>query len=166
MEYAQEFSKREKWTRLCLYLLLGLLLVICQQKWLNPIIEDFASRPHCFELAGFNGADYLWQLILVGIPVLALIPLLFTLVPLAIKSLRQGRFPPEGMKVYKATQIVRGPKACIKPVIFLSLTAACVILIYWGHQQAANMPTLDKAKLDPAKCQSNSPSFQTGTGEG
>lgn len=114
MEYAQEFSKREKWTRLCLYLLLGLLLVICQQKWLNPIIEDFASRPHCFELAGFNGADYLWQLILVGIPVLALIPLLFTLVPLAIKSLRQGRFPPRGHESLQSYPDCSRPKGLYK----------------------------------------------------
>lgn len=166
MEYAQEFSKREKWTRVCLYSLVGLLLIICQRKWFNPLITDFASRPHCYEFAGLNGADYVWELILVGIPILALIPMLVALVPLAIKGLVQGRFPPEGMKVYTPTVVARGPKAYVKPALFLGLTAGCVILIFWGHHQAANMPALDKAKLDPAQCQSNSASLQTGSGEG
>lgn len=162
MEYAPEYSKQEKWTRVCLYSLLGLLLIMGHRLWFNPLIEDFANRPHCYQFAGLNGADYFWQIILVGIPVLVLIPMVFTLVPMAIRGLVQGRFPPEGEKVYKPTLVVRGYKAYVKPVLYLTITAACVLLIWWGQQQAAIMPALDSDKLDPSLCQPDTRSIQIG----
>lgn len=121
----------------------------------QSIYRGLRQSPPCYQFAGLNGADYFWQLILVGIPVLVLIPMLFTLVPMAIRGLVQGRFSPEGEKVYKPTLVIRGAKAYVKPVLYLTITVACVLLIWWGHQQAAIMPALDSDKLAPALCQSD-----------
>ncbi|HCG8254260.1 TPA: hypothetical protein NJ905_004588 [Vibrio parahaemolyticus] len=152
MEYAAEYTKKEKITRISLFALLGLGLIFFHTTYFRPFISDFSQRPHCYELFGFNGAEYFWHLVCIGVPASAFL-ISIVMLPLGIKGIKEGRFPPESVKVYKPTVIKTGTVAYFKSGSLVIVPAAILALSIWGYYQVDAMPRIDQQKLDYSLCQ-------------
>ncbi|HHX8561846.1 hypothetical protein ND925_04930 [Vibrio diabolicus] len=152
MEYAEEYTKKEKITRISLFALLGLVLIFCHTTYFRPFISDFGQSPHCYELFGFNGAEYFWHLVFIGFPASAFL-ISIVMLPLGVKGIKEGRFPPESVKVYKPTVIKTGAVAYLKSGVLIIVPAAILALSIWGYYQVDAMPPIDKQKLDYSLCQ-------------
>ncbi|WP_274064267.1 hypothetical protein [Vibrio parahaemolyticus] len=152
MEYAAEYTKKEKITRISLFALLGLGLIFFHTTYFRPFISDFSQRPHCYELFGFNGAEYFWHLVFIGVPASAFL-ISIVMLPLGIKGIKEGRFPPESVKVYKTTVIKTGAVAYFKSGSLVIVPAVILALSIWGYYQVDAMPRIDQQKLDYSLCQ-------------
>ena len=155
MEYATEYTKVEKIVRLSVFACVGLILVVLHQNLLLPLITDIAERPHCYELFGFSAVDYFWHPIFIGIPVSAFAFSSAVMLPIGFMGIKEGRFPPKSVKVYKPTVVKSGAVAYIKSGAHILLPAMILMLSIWGFHQIENMPQIDKQKLDFSLCQEN-----------
>ncbi|EHR1282448.1 hypothetical protein ACTBKU_004606 [Vibrio parahaemolyticus] len=152
MEYASEYTKKEKITRISLFTLLGLGLFFFHTTYFRPFISDFSQRPHCYEWLGFNGAEFFWHLVFIGVPAFAFL-ISIVMLPLGIKGIKEGRFPPESVKVYKPTVIKTGAVAYFKSGILIIVPTTTLALSIWGYYQVDAMPPIDQQKLDYSLCQ-------------
>ncbi|WP_413113504.1 hypothetical protein [Thaumasiovibrio sp. DFM-14] len=154
MEYAQEYTKKEKIIRLTVFTLLGLAVITCHKLWFLPLVADFGERPHCYDFFGLNGADYVWHLMFICLPFSLFIVVIFML-PIGVSGLKEGRFPPKSMKVYKPTIVKRGATAYFKSGVLILAPVIALLCTIWGWHQVDNMPPLDKQKLSTHLCQSH-----------
>ncbi|MGF1868894.1 hypothetical protein [Photobacterium indicum] len=164
MEFAKEYTKKEKFIRISLLTSLALVAIFTNNLWLKSLLTDFGERPHCYELLGFNGADYVWHLFLVGFPTLIFILISFFLLPAGIQGLREGRFPPRSCKVYKPTLVRKGGKAYLRAGINLLLPTIVLLSVVWGYQQVDDMPVINKEKFDAHLCSKTNKALQEGLG--
>ncbi|EGR1768205.1 hypothetical protein RII68_004735 [Vibrio parahaemolyticus] len=153
MEYAEEYTKKEKAIRFSAFFLLGLAAIVLHKFWFLPLVSDFVERPHCYEFLGFNGADYLWDIVFVGLPFSLFIVFVFML-PVGIRGVKEGRYPPKSMKVYKPTVVKRGAVAYLKSGICILAPVIALLFVIWGYHQVDNMPPLNAKELSPHLCQS------------
>lgn len=151
MEYAQEYSKKEKAVRILAGVFVGSVIYFLHTIWLIPIINDVVSRPHCFEWLGFNLADYFWYLVMVGVPLFAF-TMSWILIPRGIAGIRERRFPPKAVKVYRPTKVKTGFLAWLISAMHLLIPFVFLILAAWGYLQAAHFPTFNKQALDLNLC--------------
>ncbi len=159
MEYAQEYTKKEKTIRILLTFLLGFSGCFLSVQWLVPVMKDFGERPHCYELFGFNGADYLWHIIFIAMPALFFLVTAFALIPKGIASLKEGRFPPSNVKVYKPTRVKRGAIARITATFHLAFPLILLAVVILVFQQINKMPAIDKNTFDAQLCSENQPNI-------
>lgn len=152
MEYAQEYTKKEKTIRILLAILLALPVFVLSVEWLNPMMKDFGKRPHCYELFDLNGADYLWHIIFIAMPALLFLFTAFALIPKGITSLKESRFPPSNVKVYRPTRVKTGAIARITAMFHLAFPLLFLAVVIWGFQQVDKMPAFDKNTFDSQLC--------------
>ena len=154
IEYAEEYSKPERFRRMLLIFLLGVLILIINQKWYIPFISWYVDTVHCHKPIGYSGISVMWYSLFVGIPLLcALMIGLFT-IPIGYKGLIHKQFPPKGVKVYKPTKILRGWKGNIKSIFHLLLPASLILLSVWGYFQVDEMPHKVPEGFDYSVCKS------------
>ncbi|ASO31097.1 hypothetical protein CG015_18265 [Vibrio anguillarum] len=153
MEYADQYTKKEKTIRFTVFVILGLAVIAFNKFVFFPLMTDFGGRPHCYEFLGLNGADYIWHLVFVGLPFSLFIVFVFML-PVGIQGVKEGRFPPKSMKVYKLTVVKRGTIAYLKSGICILAPVIALLFVIWGYYQVDNMPPFDATKLSPQLCQS------------
>ncbi|MFW1030857.1 hypothetical protein ACEWA3_22430 [Vibrio parahaemolyticus] len=153
MEYAEEYTQKEKGIRIIVFFLLGLAAIALHKFWFLPLMTDFVERPHCYEFLGLNGADYVWHLVFVGLPFFLFIVLAFML-PIGIKGAKEGRFPPKSMKVYKPTVVKRGAVAYLQSGVCILAPVIVLLFVIWGYHQVDSMPPLDAKELSSHLCQS------------
>ncbi|EPN4000893.1 hypothetical protein ACTZ91_004646 [Vibrio parahaemolyticus] len=153
MEYAEEYTKKEKGIRFSAFFLLGLAAIALHKFWFLSLVSDFVERPRCYEFLGLNGADYLWDIVFVGLPFSLFIVFAFML-PVGMRGVKEGRYPPKSMKVYKPTVVKRGAVAYLKSGTCILAPVIALLFVIWGYHQVDNMPPLDAKELSPHLCQS------------
>ncbi len=144
MEFAEEYSKKEKMERVILYTLLAIFVVIIHQKWILPYINWYVKIAHCHTFLGYSGVTVLWYSLFVGLPVFFSILVGCYSAPIGIKGLMSGQFPPKGVKVYKPTKIVRGRTSKIKSLAHLVSPLIFITIGIWGSFQIDNLPNSPK----------------------
>ncbi len=153
IEYAEEYPKTEKYKRVFLFILLGGLCVIINEKWFLPFLNWYVDTVYCHQPFGYSGISVLWYSLFVGIPLLVVllsIPYDF----ICIRAIRQQQFPPQGMKVYKPTKIRRGWQANAQALFFLLITFCFIVFSVWGYFEAGKMPQEVPEDFDYSVCES------------
>lgn len=140
MEYAEEYSKPEKYKRIILALLLGVLGLIVNEKWYLPFINWYADTVHCHTPFGYSGISVMWYSVLVGLPILCALIIGPFVLPQGIKGLIDKQFPPIGYKVFTPTKIVKGWKSKFKSIILVSSPVCLLLFSVWGYFQVEKMP--------------------------
>jgi len=140
IEYAEEFSKPERFKRIFLFLLLGILVLIINEKWYLPFIHWYADTVHCHTPFGYSGISVMWHSLFVGLPLFCAFIIGVVTVPIGYKGLMHGQFPPKGMKVYKPTKILRGWKGKVKSIFHLLIPTSLILFSVWGYFQVDKMP--------------------------
>ena len=59
IEYAEEYLKTEKYKGVFLFILLGGLCVIINEKWFLPFLNWYVDTVHCHQPFGYSGILYL-----------------------------------------------------------------------------------------------------------
>ncbi|MGF1736186.1 hypothetical protein [Photobacterium satsumensis] len=150
MEYAPEYTLREKVTRVSVLACLGLLVIVSVKRWLEPVMNTFSERPHCYEFYGFNAAEHLWHIAFVGIPLSAWLLASLVMLPIGIRGLRDKQFPPKSMKVFKPTVICRGMVGKVKSTAFFIVPTLMLFISVWGYAQAEKLSPIDVSRLHEA----------------
>ncbi|MBM4869345.1 hypothetical protein HYO49_22875 [Vibrio parahaemolyticus] len=122
MEYADEYTKKEKVVRFSVFTILGLAVIAFHKFLFLPLVTDFV--------------------------------VLAFMLPIGIKGVKEGRFPPKSMKVYKLTAVKRGTAAYFKSGICILGPVMALLLTFWGYHQVDSMPPIDSINLSPHLCQS------------
>ncbi|WP_415905512.1 hypothetical protein ACMXYW_05495 [Neptuniibacter sp. QD48_55] len=146
MDYAPEYTKREKIKLIILFMGLGAVLIAAGELWLFPSITRLAEQPHCYSLFDLNGADYLWHLLLIGIPISIFLILAITMLPMAFRGLIQAQFPPKGYKVFKPTPIRRGMRGQFMAGLLMFVIASPLFIAIYGANQLDKMPEIEAPK--------------------
>ena len=155
IEYAEEYPKREKFTRLFLAFLTATFIVITHEKWVFPYISWYTSTVHCHNPLGYSGISVLWYSLFVGLPLFSALLVGVFSIPLGIKGLCHKQFPPKGVKVYKPTKITRGWRATIKSVFHLLIPALFILMSVWGYFQVDTMPKDVPKNFDYNVCENS-----------
>ena len=95
IEYAEEFSTSEKFQRICLFLLLGILALIINEKWYLPFINWYLDTVHCHTPLGYSGISVMWHSVFVGIPLFCAFIIGIVTIPIGYKGLIDNQFPPK-----------------------------------------------------------------------
>lgn len=152
MDYAQEYTKREKIKLIALFMGLGAILIAAAKLWLFPYITLLAEQPHCYNLFGLNGADYLWHLLLIGMPISIFVIFAITMLPMAIKGLIQAQFPPKGYKVFKPTPIRKGMSGQLMAGLLMFVTFSPLLIAIYGANNLDKMPELETPQYSSELC--------------
>lgn len=152
MDYAPEYTKREKIKLIALFMGLGAILIAAGKLWLFPSITRLAEQPHCYSLFGLNGADYLWHLLLIGIPISIFLIFAITMLPMALKGLMQAQFPPQGYKVFKPTPIRKGMSGQLMAGLLMLVISSPLLVAIYGANQLDQMPEIEVPKSSTDRC--------------
>ena len=139
MEYAPEYTRREKITRISMHVLVGIAGYVGVQYYLLPFIQALAEQPYCYDYWGMNGAQTVWLILLCGIPSLFALLLFLFLFPIGFRSWRDKQFPPRGMKVYRPTRIQYGLLGRIRTWVAMIVPVVVLAAAVWGGLQAQGM---------------------------
>jgi len=135
-------------------MLLGLFIIITHNKWVFPFISWYAETVHCHTPLGYSGISGLWHSVFVGLPLFCAFIIGVIAVPIGYKGLIDKQFPPKGMKVYKATKILRGWKGKFKSIFHLLMPSFLVLVAIWGYFQVEQMPHEVDKDFDYSVCKS------------
>jgi len=154
IEYAEEFSKPEKFKRIFLFLLLGILVFIINEKWYLPFINWYTETVHCHTPLGYSGISVMWYSLFVGLPLFCALIIGVVTVPIGYKGVIHQQFPPKGMKVYKPTKILRGWKGNVKSIFHLLIPTFLILFAVWGYFQVDHLPHDVPEDFDYSVCTS------------
>ncbi|WP_415905991.1 hypothetical protein ACMXYX_10835 [Neptuniibacter sp. QD72_48] len=152
MDYAPEYTKREKVKLIALFMGLGAIFIAAGELWLFPSITRLAEQPHCYSLFGLNGADYLWHLLLIGMPISIFLILAVTMLPMAIKGLIQAQFPPKGYKVFKPTPIRKGMSGQLMAGLLMFVIFSPLLIAIYGANNLDKMPEVETPQDSSELC--------------
>src|SRR5690625_4659234 len=158
-EYAEEYSQRERIRYALIAAAIALPLLLLLTFWALPALREFADKSHCYQLFSISGTAYLLYGLFMGLPLLAATVLGLPLAQRGLKTLRDRRSPPLGVKVFRRTPIRRGSRAILIgwmyqiPFLYLLAMAA------WGLSQAEDLLlSQDGLRLDYSVCAQNNKS--------
>lgn len=154
IEYAEEFSKQEKYKRILLFLLIGVLCLIINEKWYLPFLNWYVDTVHCHTPLGYSGISVMWYSLFVGIPLFCAFIIGVVTAPIGYKGIIHKQFPPKGMKVYKPTKILRGWKGNLTSVFYLLIPTFLILFSIWGYFQVDLMPHEVPEDFDYSVCKS------------
>jgi hypothetical protein len=142
LEFAEEYSFRERVRLLSVGLVVGGVFVLLWKLWLLPEFIAFAASAHCRNVFSIPGTTVLWYGLCVGLP------LLFALVfgcmqgRHGLRILRDGQCPPIGAKVLRRTLIKRGAAARRVGYLNLLVFTPFLAIAIWGFFQAETLSQL------------------------
>jgi hypothetical protein len=134
-EFAPTYSAAERGRFVALGLLAGAPLIVAGKLWFFPWIVTLPCRT----VLGIDGAVVLWYGLFVGLPLLAALVTGFGYARSGLRVLREGQFPPAGVKVIRATRIVRGAAARRLGWLQLAAPIPFLIIAAWGFPQAMSL---------------------------
>lgn len=148
-QFAEEDSRAER----IRIVIIGALLAgpaLLARVWLGSAIGQFAESAPCREVFGIPGLTVLMYGLFVGLPLLALLLLAPSIGGRGYRTLRDGRFPPRGDKVYRPTRIHHGARAKLYGWLHLAALLPLLLLILWGRSQAEQL--LRTQRAEPGHC--------------
>ncbi|MGF1684258.1 hypothetical protein [Photobacterium minamisatsumaniensis] len=154
MKYAEKYTKREKIIRISVFGGIAFVCVLLAEFWFFPLLGDIARNPYCFQVAGHYVVDYIWHFLMVGIPFSIFLLLAITILPIGVRGLKSGQFPPKGMKVFKLTQIKTGTVARAKSFALILLPVLVFASSVWGYMKVQSMPEVERKQPVVIECES------------
>jgi hypothetical protein len=141
-EFAQEYDFRDRVRLVLLGLAIGAAVILPFKLWLLPAFVAFAASGKCQSVFGMPGSMLISYGLFVGLP------LSFALVLAGMggrngfKILRDGQYPPIGVKVLRRTRIRRGAAARRIGYLNLLMFTPFLALAIWGLFQSETLAEL------------------------
>jgi hypothetical protein len=155
-EFAEEYGFRERIRLLVVGIVAGGAFILVFKLWLLPAFVAFAASAHCRSVFRMSGTYVLLYGLFVGLPILVCLILGGMRIPLGLKILRDGQYPPIGVRVSRRTRIRRGATARRIGYLNLLVFTPLLVLAVWGYFQVDAL-----AQLKRPACAAMTPLEQT-----
>ncbi|CAH1201492.1 conserved membrane hypothetical protein [Vibrio harveyi] len=151
-EYAPQYSKKEKIIRVVIACVFGLLAGVLFKLKGEPLLQALAEAPECYEVFGMQGLELLVHILFFWMPLSVFLLSAVLMLPLGVRGLIEGQFPPKGVKVFRPTAIQRGKLGTFKSLIHLLLPLLCFGFVVWGNGQIEPMMEIFQPKQGETTC--------------
>ncbi len=107
----------------------------------EPLLQAVAEAPECYQMFGMQGLELLVHILFFWMPLSVFLLSAVLMLPLGVRGLIEGQFPPKGVKVFRPTAIQRGKLGTFKSLIHLLFPLLCFGFVVWGNGQIE--PTME-----------------------
>lgn len=151
-EYAPQYSKKEKIIRVAIAGVFGLLVGVLFKLEGEPLLQAVAKAPECYEVFGMSGLELLVHILFFWMPLSVFLLSAVLMLPLGVRGLIEGQFPPKGVKVFRPTVIQRGKLGTFKSLIHLLFPLLCFGFVVWGNSQIEPMMEMFQSNQGISNC--------------
>lgn len=151
-EYAPQYSKKEKLIRVVIAGVFGLLAGVLFKLKGEPLLQAVAEAPECYEVFDMSGFELLVHMLFFWMPLSVFLLSAVLMLPLGVRGLIEGQFPPKGVKVFRPTAIQRGKLGTLKSLIHLSFPLLCFGFVVWGNGQIEPMMEMFQSNQGISNC--------------
>ncbi|MHA2713767.1 hypothetical protein ACXZ7B_03620 [Vibrio owensii] len=151
-EYAPQYSKKEKIIRVAIAGVFGLLVGVLFKLEGEPLLQAVAEAPECYEVFGMQGLELLVHILFFWMPLSVFLLSAVLMLPLGVRGLIEGQFPPKGVKVFRPTAIQRGKLGTLKSLIHLLFPLLCFGFVVWGNGQIEPMMEMLQSNQGISNC--------------
>ncbi|MGI9947721.1 MULTISPECIES: hypothetical protein [Vibrio] len=151
-EYAPQYSKKEKIIRVAIAGVFCFLAGVLFKLKGEPLLQAVAEAPECYEMFGMSGLELLVHILFFWMPLSVFLLTAVFLLPLGMRGLIEGQFPPKGVKVFRPTVIQRGMLGAFKSGVHLLLPVLCFGLAVWGSFQIEPMVAMYRSEQNTVLC--------------
>ncbi|MHA2858731.1 hypothetical protein [Vibrio harveyi] len=151
-EYAPQYSKKEKIIRVTIAGVFCVLVGMLFKLKGEPLLQAVAEAPECYEVFGMSGFELLVHMLFFWVPLSVFLLSAVLMLPLGVRGLIEGQFPPKGVKVFRPTVIQRGKLGTFKSLIHLLLPLLCFGFVVWGNGQIEPMVEIFQPKQGETTC--------------
>ncbi|HDM8211971.1 TPA: hypothetical protein P0E22_001968 [Vibrio harveyi] len=151
-EYAPQYSKKEKIIRVAIAGVFCVLAGVLFKLEGEPLLQAVAKAPECYEVFGMSGFELLVHMLFFWVPLSVFLLSAVLMLPLGVRGLIEGQFPPKGVKVFRPTAIQRGKLGTFKSLIHLLLPLLCFGFVVWGNGQIEPMMEIFQPKQGETTC--------------
>ncbi|WP_199460250.1 hypothetical protein [Vibrio owensii] len=152
-EYAPQYSKQEKITRVAIAGVFGLLVGVLFKLEGELLLQAVVEAPECYEVFGMSGLELLVHILFFWMPLAVFLLSAVLMLPLGVRGLIEGQFPPKGVKVFRPTVIQRGKLGMFKSLIHLLFPLLCFGFVVWGNGQIEPMMEMFNGEDVNVTCQ-------------
>lgn len=152
-EYAPQYSKKEKLIRVVIAGVFGLLAGVLFKLEGEPLLQAVAEAPECSQMFGISGLELLVHILFFWMPLSMFVLTAVLMLPLGVRGLIEGQFPPKGVKVFRPTAIQRGKLGTLKSLIHLLFPLLCFGFVVWGNGQIEPMMEMFNGEDVNVTCQ-------------
>ena len=138
-EYAPQYSKKEKIIRVAIAGVFCVLAGVLFKLKGEPLLQAVVEAPECYEVFGMSGLELLVHILFFWMPLSVFLLAAVLMLPLGVRGLIEGQFPPKGVKVFRTTVIQRGKLGTLKSLIHLLFPLLCFGFVVWGNTQIEPM---------------------------
>ncbi|MGD1469755.1 hypothetical protein ACP6H4_05875 [Vibrio harveyi] len=151
-EYAPQYSKKEKIIRVAIAGVFCVLVGVLFKLKGEPLLQAVAEAPECYEVFGMQGLELLVHILFFWMPLSVFLLTAVLMLPLGVRGLIEGQFPPKGVKVFRPTAIQRGKLGTLKSLIHLLFPLLCFGFVVWGNSQIEPMMEIFQPKQGETTC--------------
>jgi hypothetical protein len=151
-EYAPQYSKKEKIIRVAIAGVFCVLAGVLFKLEGEPLLQAVAKAPECYEVFGMSGLELLVHILFFWVPLSVFLLAAVLMLPLGVRGLIEGQFPPKGVKVFRPTVIQRGKLGTFKSLIHLLFPLLCFGSVVWGNGQIEPMMEIFQPKQGETTC--------------
>ena len=147
VEYAPEYSPKEKRRQLFWALLWVLpFFAVANYVWL-PWFNQYVKRAHCDDYGSFTGFHIIAYSLFVGAPIIIALVIFAFMGPGFVKVFQVGQFPLPGKKVSRPTKYVYGWRARLMGTLFFIFVMSIAGIGIWGYFAANEHISSFESKL-------------------
>ncbi|MGD1452882.1 hypothetical protein [Vibrio harveyi] len=151
-EYAPQYNKKEKIIRIAIAGVFCILVSVLFKLEGEPLLQAVAEAPECYEVFGMSGFELLVHMLFFWVPLSVFLLSAVLMLPLGVRGLIEGQFPPKGVKVFRPTAIQRGKLGTFKSLIHLLLPLLCFGFVVWGNGQIEPMVEMFQSNQGISSC--------------
>ncbi|WP_186174724.1 hypothetical protein [Vibrio jasicida] len=151
-EYAPQYSKKEKIIRVAIAGVFCVLVGVLFKLKGEPLLQAVAEAPECYEVFGMQGLELLVHILFFWMPLSVFLLTAVLMLPLGVRGLIEGQFPPKGIKVFRPTVIQRGKLGTFKSLIHLLFPLLCFGFVVWGNSQIEPMMEMFQSNQGISNC--------------
>lgn len=146
VNYAPEYSTRERIRKILLYLSWIAPTLIAYKLWFLPWLGEYAAHAHCDNYGPFTGAHIIFYSLFIGLPASMGIAFFALEGKDILKIYRLGQYPLPARKVFQPTKYVYGFSARLRATGYGVILFAIIGMSIWGYFAANEIINLPKLK--------------------
>lgn len=152
-EYAPQYSKKEKIIRVAIAGVFCVLVGVLFKLEGEPLLQAVVEAPECYQMFGMSGLELLVHMLFFWMPLSVFLLSAVLMLPLGVRGVIEGQFPPKGVKVFRPTAIQRGKLGTLKSLIHLLFPLLCFGFVMWGNVQIEPMMEMFNGEDVNVTCQ-------------
>ncbi len=130
-EYAPQYSKKQKIIRVVIAGVFCILAGVLFKLEGEPLLQAVAKAPECYEVFGMSGLELLVHILFFWVPLSVFLLAAVLMLPLGVRGLIEGQFPPKGVKVFIPQRFNAASSVRSNP-LFISCSPYCALALSCG----------------------------------